>query len=166
MPDATPGEPLTAEEGAHPSTAARSRRGAAASLRRRHGPGPIRVLLVDDDPAFAAALTLLLDLADDIEVVGRGGNGRAAIEMTAMLDPDVVVMDVNMPVVDGLEATRWISRSSNAAIILLTAETSPRTERLARSFGASAFLSKRSDPFDLIDWVRDVHVERAHAQAG
>jgi DNA-binding NarL/FixJ family response regulator len=108
----------------------------------------------------------VLGLSDGLEVVGRAENGRAAIQMTTATDPDVVVMDVHMPLVDGLDATRLIRSLSDAAIILLTSAPSPRVARLARAFGASAFLSKDIDPFELIDCVYDVDAQRARTQLG
>ena len=149
-----------ARTGPFPSTMPRSRRGAAGANRRRRGPSVIRVLVADDDRAYAGALALLLEMDEEIEVVGRAHDGRHAIALASELDPDVILMDVDMPHVDGFEATREIAATSPVEIIMLSSEDSPHATRLARRLGASEFLHKAIDPFALIAYVHQAAARR------
>ena len=120
---------------------------------------PIRVLLVDDQPLLVSGFTMILSIEHDIEVVGQASNGREAVARVAELAPDVVLMDVQMPVLDGIEATRLVAEKTR--VIILT--TFDRDDYLfdALSAGASGFLLKNADPDDLVDAVRAV----AHGHA-
>jgi DNA-binding NarL/FixJ family response regulator len=145
----------------------RSRRGVAGSRRRRHGPSRIRVLVVDDYRAYASALVLVLETDDVIEVVGIGHDGREAISLATKVDPDVILLDLDMPHVDGIEAAREISSSSGAEILMLSAVDSTRAKRIAHRAGASEFLHKAIDPFALIGYVHEAahrHRHRVDAQ--
>ena len=83
--------------------------------------GVIRVLLVDDDPLVRSALSLMLGGQSDIEVVGEAPDGEAGLALVSQTEPDVVLMDIRMPVMDGLEATRVLhSRPSPPAVVVLT----------------------------------------------
>ena len=114
----------------------------------------IRVLVVDDDEDFAAFATSLLDAEDAITVVGDARDGLEALALAADLSPDVVVMDVNMPRMDGAEATRLIRRASPAMqVVLVTAAEEPDVEA-ARAFGAAARLSKDETESRLVEAVR------------
>jgi DNA-binding NarL/FixJ family response regulator len=119
---------------------------------------PIRVLLVDDQELLRAGFRIILGVQPDIEIVGEASTGAEAIAQTAALAPDVVCMDVQMPGMDGLEATRRIvaDPTLTAAVLILT--TFDRDDYLydALAAGASGFLLKNSSPEDLIAAVRVV----------
>ncbi|GAA1510074.1 DNA-binding NarL/FixJ family response regulator [Agromyces terreus] len=118
----------------------------------------IRVLVVDDQGLVRAGFRTILDSEDGIEVVGEAADGAAAVAQAAALAPDVVCMDVQMPGVDGLEATRRITGdpASTAAVLVLT--TFNREDYLfeALAAGASGFLLKNSSPEQLIEAVQVV----------
>ena len=118
----------------------------------------IRVLVVDDQALVRAGFRTILDSEDGIEVVGEAADGAAAVAAVAELAPDVVCMDVQMPGVDGLEATRRITAdaASTAAVLVLT--TFNREDYLfaALEAGASGFLLKNSSPEQLIEAVQVV----------
>jgi len=119
----------------------------------------IRVLLADDQVLVRAGLRSLLDAQDGIEVVGEAGNGEEAARRAAELKPDVVLMDVRMPGVDGLEATRRIiadPQSSAVRIVILTTFDLDEYVFEALRSGASGFLVKDTEPEDLIRAVRAV----------
>ncbi len=111
----------------------------------------VRVLVVDDHPAFRKALTSALRLVDDIEVAGEAGGGVAACEGAAELRPDVVLMDLSMPDLDGIGAMKKIHESSpDMPVVILTAHADPGVEREAREAGASGFLAKGTGLHDLV----------------
>ncbi|MFE6965122.1 response regulator [Agromyces sp. NPDC057679] len=118
----------------------------------------IRVLVVDDQSLVRAGFRTILDSEDGIEVVGEAADGQAAIDQVAALAPDVVCMDVQMPGMDGLEATRRITgdAATQAAVLVLT--TFNREDYLfaALDAGASGFLLKNSSPEQLIEAVQVV----------
>jgi DNA-binding NarL/FixJ family response regulator len=119
----------------------------------------IRVVLADDQALVRAGLKALLDARDDIEVVGEAADGAQAVGLAKTLRPDVVLMDIRMPVLDGLQATRQItsdSRLGKVRIIILT--TFELDEYLfdALRYGASGFLVKDTEPVDLVTAVRVV----------
>ena len=104
---------------------------------------PVRVLLVDDAPVYAATLELLLRADERIEIVGKAYDGAGAIERTAELRPDVVVMDVHMPGLDGIEATRRIrTQARGTRVVVITSSPTRECEARARAAGACAFLPK------------------------
>jgi len=117
------------------------------------------VLLADDQALIRAGFRVLVDSADDLEVVGEAADGAQAVEMARQQRADVVLMDIRMPGVDGLEATRRIASDENLAgvkvIILTTFESDEYVYQAIRS-GASGFLVKDSEPADLIHAVRVV----------
>ena len=117
----------------------------------------IRVLLVDDQPLLLQGFAMILSTEDDIQVVGQVTDGAQAVAAVPQLRPDVVLMDVQMPVLDGIEATRQIvSSSSDALVVILT--TFDRDDYLfdALSAGASGFLLKNADADDLVEAIRTV----------
>jgi DNA-binding NarL/FixJ family response regulator len=114
----------------------------------------IRVLLVDDHVLVRAGLERLLEQTGEIEVAGVAERGEAAIELDAQLEPDVILMDVSMPGLSGIETTRQIcANRSDASVVMLTASTD-RTQVLnALDAGAVGYLIKDSDPATLIEGV-------------
>ncbi|MFJ6673939.1 response regulator [Actinosynnema sp. NPDC091369] len=122
----------------------------------------IRVMLVDDQPLVRAGLAMLLDAEPDIEVVAEADEGAGAVARAGELHPDVVLMDVRMPGVDGVEATRRIIDSDPAGedhatkIIILTTYHVDEAVYAALRAGASGFLLKDAVPRELVDAVRTV----------
>lgn len=115
----------------------------------------IRVLLVDDEPAIRRGLAMRLRLEPDVEVVGEASNGIAAIELARELEPDVVVMDVRMPVMDGITATRRILEDSiHLPIIALSLYDDTATIQGALAAGAAAFIAKSRMDTTLVDTIR------------
>jgi DNA-binding NarL/FixJ family response regulator len=119
----------------------------------------IRVLLVDDQALVRAGFRALIDSEDDLEVVGEAGDGGEAVELAAQLVPDVVLMDIRMPRLDGIEATRRIGadpRLRRVRVVMLTTfETDEYVFEALRS-GASGFLVKDTGPAELLHAVRVV----------
>lgn len=111
----------------------------------------MRVLVVDDHPAFRRALTSALRMVADIEVAGEAGGGIAACEGAAALTPDVVLMDLSMPDLSGIDAMKKIHESQpDLPVVILTAHADEGVEREAREAGASGFLAKGIGLQDLI----------------
>ena len=102
-----------------------------------------RVLVVDDDSLYAEAATAILRQDDRLDVVGRACDGREAVQLALSLRPDVVLMDIEMPVMDGIEATRSLRRLlPSARVVVVTSSASEADRRGARGAGAHAFLTK------------------------
>jgi DNA-binding NarL/FixJ family response regulator len=106
--------------------------------------GVVRVLIADDHQLFATSLMSVLCEDERVEVVGIAENGAQAVELAAELEPDVILMDVRMPVMDGLEATRRIRQAHPAVQILLLTGTDAPIEPEVAASGARAFLRKES----------------------
>ncbi|GAC1527614.1 MAG: response regulator transcription factor [Marmoricola sp.] len=120
-------------------------------------PAAIRVLLVDDDPMARKGLGLILGGCADIEVVGEAEDGAAAVELVAETQPDVVLMDIRMPVLDGIAATERIVQIENGPRVLVL--TTFGTEDLvvqALAAGAGGYLVKDTAPDGIVDAVRRV----------
>jgi DNA-binding NarL/FixJ family response regulator len=118
---------------------------------------PIRVVLADDHHLVRAGMRVILETEDDIEVVGEAADGQQAVDLTATRQPDVVLLDIEMPHVDGLEATRrTVAASAPGGPAVLILNTFDREDYLfaALRAGASGFLLKNGTPEDLIDAVR------------
>ena len=117
----------------------------------------IRVLLVDDDPLVRSALALMLGGQSDIDVVGEAPNGQVGVALVGELDPDVVLMDIRMPVMDGLEATQVLHQqpSPPAVVVLTTFDADDHVVR-AVAAGADGFLLKDTPPSDIVHAIRSV----------
>ena len=128
---------------------------------------PIRVALVDDQALFRAGIRMLVSSQADLEFVGEAGNGAAGVTMAAAVFPDVILMDIRMPVMDGIDATAAIIAAAVAAgttppriIVLTTFELDESASRAIRG-GASGFLLKDADPEFLLAAIRTVHAGSA-----
>nr|WP_281358842.1 response regulator transcription factor [Flexivirga aerilata] len=121
----------------------------------------MRVLVVDDQRLVRSGFAMMLSVEDDIEVVGEAANGAESVELARKLRPDLVLMDVQMPVLDGIAATERIVAEGTGQVVLLT--TFDRDDYLFDGLqaGASGFLLKNTDPDDLVDAIRAV----AHGHA-
>jgi DNA-binding NarL/FixJ family response regulator len=118
----------------------------------------IRVLLVDDQELVRTGFRMILADEDGIEVVGEAANGREAVDLAGRLRPDVVVMDVRMPVMDGVEATRRLATGDDGAPRILVLTTFDADEHVVDALraGASGFLLKDVTPADLVAAIRVV----------
>ncbi|MFD4377298.1 response regulator [Streptomyces sp. NPDC058486] len=116
----------------------------------------IKVLLVDDEPLVRAGLRVVLEAQPDIEVVGEAADGAAVIPLVRSLRPDVVAMDVRMPLMDGIEATRAVLRTVDAPPKILVVTTFENDEYVygALRAGADGFLLKRARPAEIVHAVR------------
>ena len=129
----------------------------------------ISVMLADDQSLVRAGFRALLDAQNDIEVVGEAVNGEAAVRLAAELTPDVVLMDIRMPGVDGLSATRRIAedeRSTEVRVVILTTFGLDEYVFEAIRAGASGFLVKDTEPEELVQAVRVVAGDEALLSPG
>ena len=130
----------------------------------RLGDTTIRVLLADDQALIRGGFRVLIDSAPDLRVVGEAANGREAVELARSTRADVVVMDVRMPEMDGLEATRAICADENLAgvkvLVVTTFEIDEYVVQALRA-GASGFLGKGVEPDELLDAIRTVALGEA-----
>jgi DNA-binding NarL/FixJ family response regulator len=117
---------------------------------------PTRVLLVDDHRLVRSGFSLILSVEDDLEVVGEASDGDEAVRLARELRPDVVLMDVQMPVMDGIEATRRIVADGLSKVVILTTFDRDDYVFAGLSAGASGFLLKNSDAEHLVEAVRTV----------
>jgi DNA-binding NarL/FixJ family response regulator len=116
---------------------------------------PIRVLIADDQALVRSGFRLIVETRSDLEVVGEAEDGEAAVELTRELEPDVILMDVRMPGLDGIEATRRIvAAGSPARILVLTTFDLDEYVYAAVRAGASGFLLKDVRPGDLVEAIR------------
>ncbi|MDX2676894.1 response regulator transcription factor [Streptomyces soliscabiei] len=130
---------------------------------------PIRVLLADDQTLVRAAFAMLVESAPDMAVVGQAGTGREAVAVARGERPDLVVMDIRMPDLDGIEATRLIAADEALAgvrvLVLTTYDTDENIVEALRA-GASGFLVKDTRPADLLDAIRTVAAGEALLSPG
>src|SRR4030081_3449063 len=118
----------------------------------------IKVLVVDDHPVVAAGLRHLIDAQPDLEVAGSAEDGREAVRQVESLRPDVVVMDISMPELNGIEATALIlKRAPQVKVVVLSMYSNQ--ERVWRAFqaGARAYVLKRAAAREIVDAIRAVH---------
>lgn len=128
----------------------------------------IRVLLVDDQDLFREGVAVIVDAQEGMEVVGSAGDGLEAVRLVEELEPDVVLMDIRMPEMDGVEATRQIflpervaRRTRPVRVVVLTTFNLDDRAATAIRYGASGFLLKDTTPLLLRDAIRTVHAGNA-----
>ena len=115
----------------------------------------MRILVVDDHTAFRRALTSALKMVDDMEVAGEAGGGVAAYRLAEQLSPDVVLMDLSMPDLSGIDAMRKIhEHQPDLPVVILTAHADDGVEREALEAGASGFVAKGTGLADLVLTLR------------
>jgi DNA-binding NarL/FixJ family response regulator len=127
---------------------------------------PLKVLIVEDHPIFTELLLRSFHRHDWVEVVGCATNGRDGVVLASAARPDIVLMDIEMPVMDGIEATRLILERMPAVVFVLTASASSTHHTRALAAGARAILPKTIDPALLIGHLQNVYLERASAADG
>lgn len=117
----------------------------------------IRVLIADDHRLFAETLEALLATEKRVKVVGAARDGKEAVRLTRKLRPDVILMDISMPVMDGFEATRRIRRErEDACVLMLTGSNSRNDVDLARKAGAAGYVTKDRIAAELVDAIVEV----------
>jgi len=121
----------------------------------------IRLLLVDDEAMVRTGLRLILETEDDLRVVGEAATGYEAIDQAGRLQPDVVLMDVRMPRMDGVEACRRLVEASDAKVVILTTFDLDEHLFAAVRAGACGFLLKASPPEELVTAIRAAHAGNA-----
>ena len=119
---------------------------------------PIRVLIVDDEAISRLGVAALLDPAEDIEVLGEAADGREGVDLARSFEPDVVLMDLAMPEMSGVEATRRIvQKNPRTAVVLLSGNTAEEQILEGLRAGAIGYLSKRTDPREIAEAIRRAH---------
>jgi DNA-binding NarL/FixJ family response regulator len=117
---------------------------------------PLRILIADDHRLFAETLGLVLDLDERIDVVGSACNGNEAVRLALDVEPDAVLMDLEMPLLDGVQATRLLRRLlPSCPVVVLTASPLPEDALRARSAGAAGYLTKGCSADDVVDALYD-----------
>ena len=120
----------------------------------------IRVLIVDDEPPFTEMVQALLEVEPGIEVVGTAPDGKQAVALALELAPDVIVMDISMPVMNGLDATREIcEQNPTASILILTGGSNVVDVDEARMVGAAGYLTKDRIAGELVAEIRNLGAE-------
>jgi DNA-binding NarL/FixJ family response regulator len=118
---------------------------------------PVRVLIADDEPLFVETVEALLAADERVEVVGTAANGKQAVELATALTPDVTLMDISMPILDGIEATRRIrERFPDACVLVLTGSSISADVDRARQAGVAAFLTKDRLGTQLVNAILEV----------
>jgi CheY-like chemotaxis protein len=127
---------------------------------------PLRVLIADDHPILTELLLRTFHSHDWIEVVGCAANGRDAVMLASAAKPDLILMDIEMPIMDGIEATRRILARMSTVVLVLTASAPQGDREIALAAGARAVLPKTIDPALLVGHLQNVFLEHAAATAG
>jgi DNA-binding NarL/FixJ family response regulator len=118
---------------------------------------PARVLVADDEPLFVETVQALLAGDDRVEIVGTASNGHDAVDLAVALDPDVTLMDISMPMLDGIEATRRIREQlPDACVLVLTGSSISADVDRARQAGVAAFLTKDRIGTQLVEAILEV----------
>jgi len=126
---------------------------------------PIRVLIADDHPLVRRGLAAIINMEDDAAVIGEAGDGGEAVALWRLLRPDVVLMDLRMPQIDGVEAIKQIhSEDPKAAIVVLTTYDHDEDVYAGLRAGAKAYLLKDVQPEELFRCIRTVHTGEAYLQ--
>jgi DNA-binding NarL/FixJ family response regulator len=125
-------------------------------VRRDGGGAVIRVVLVDDQELMRVGFRMVLGAQEDMEIVGEAGDGKAAVALAGELRPDVVLMDVRMPVLDGVEATKQITAQGFAKVLVMTTFDLDEYALSALRNGASGFLLKDTPSVQLVSSLRSV----------
>ena len=126
----------------------------------------ITVLLAEDHAAYRKSLKLLVESDGDIDVVGEAKNGLEAVRLNKSLQPDVIVMDIAMPLLNGLQATRQILATSPATkVLILSSHSDPEYIEQSMAFGASGYLLKQSSADVLAQAIREVLMGKAYFSA-
>jgi DNA-binding NarL/FixJ family response regulator len=119
--------------------------------------GPARVVIADDEPLFVETVQALLSGDDRVEVVGTAANGHDAVDLAVALHPDVTLMDISMPMLDGIEATRRIREQlPGACVLVLTGSSIAADIDRARQAGVAAFLTKDRIGTQLVEAILEV----------
>ena len=119
---------------------------------------PISVLIVDDHPVVRQGLRALLEVQDGLEVTGEAGDGPAALKLAAEHEPDVILLDLKLPAMDGLAVlAELVARNTTAKVLILTSVTDPVAAGQAMRSGAAGVLYKDVDPDALVRAIRAVH---------
>ena len=120
---------------------------------RQPAPDPVRIVVADDDPLFARMVRSQISACPGFEVVGLAANGLEAVRLTDELAPDVVLMDVEMPLLDGIEAARMISDRPDPPAVVLVTGSDEASDARAYKAGAAAYVRKPTDFVMLMDIV-------------
>jgi CheY-like chemotaxis protein len=122
---------------------------------------PLRVLIADDHPIYTELLLRLLVRHEWIEVVGCAANGRDAVTLASAASPDLILMDLEMPIMDGVEALRRIRERAAVTVLILTASATGADRERALAAGALAVLPKTTDPSELVGHLQNVFLALA-----
>ncbi len=127
----------------------------------------IRIVLVDDEPDIRQGLRMCLELDPQLTIVGEAGDGQAALELVRTLKPDIVVMDISMPGLDGITTTQYLHLlAPRTAVIMLSIHENDRTREQARSAGAVAYVGKYESSQVLLEAIRQAGHEGSKSWIG
>ena len=122
----------------------------------------IRVLLADDHAVVRAGICQFLEQADDIDVIAEAGDGQDAMDLITQLQPDVAVLDIQMPIASGIEVTRWVrEHHREVGVLILTAYDDDPYVMAVIQAGANGYVLKTASPEEIIQAVKDVHAGKS-----